>query len=63
MPWTHSDSEYILREDMEWGDTNLDILLPVEQPLGYKSDLDSILAAVFLFDIDTFALLDVQRAP
>lgn len=48
---------------MEGGDTNLDILLPVEQPLEYKSDLDSILAAVFLFDIDTFALLDVQRAP
>lgn len=47
---------------MEWGDTNLDILLPILKPLEYKSDFDSILATVSHFDTDAFALSDVQRA-
>lgn len=62
MPWTHSDSEYILREDTEWGDTNLDILLLMHQPLEYKSDPDCPLDTVLHFDTNAFALLDGQRA-
>lgn len=44
---------------MEWGDTNLDILLLMYQPPEYKLDLDSILATFSHFDTHAFALLDI----
>ncbi|PKU35207.1 hypothetical protein llap_14492 [Limosa lapponica baueri] len=51
--------ECSLREDMEQDDTSPDILSPVEQPLEYKSDVDSTSVPAFHFDTDAFILSDL----